>query len=200
MRTVVIIVLLVVAVVAVVALVRARRARPDQGEGQAPPRRDPFADAHGNEQALYRLKVGDVVTFEATDHFVRGSIRYDASGYTWAEHLIDDDRAQHWVSVEDDEGIAVAVWQEVAPGDVDGEPGADRVAHGQHTYRLQEQGSASYTAEGTTGTAPTGTARYVDYDGPDGALLSFEQFGQSWEVSVGRPVRPRALIVYPTSS
>lgn len=158
-----------------------------------------MAAVHGNEDYLQRLKVGDVVGYEGSDFLVRGSLRFDEDGYTWAEHLISDGEAQHWLSVEDDEGISVVLWQRVGRGELDGEPGAPTVRHDGSSYALQEQGEAAYVAEGTTGTAPDGTARYADYRGSEGRLLSCERFGQSWEVSVGHEVLPRTLDVYPVT-
>ena len=193
-----VIVAAVVVVVLVVRFLRAREAKRRE-EARSRPRRDPLADVHGNEDYLHRLKVGDVVRYEASDHLVRGSLRFDEDGYTWAEHLISDDQVQQWLSVEDDEGISVVLWQRVGRGRLEGEPGAATVHHDGVPYVLEEQGEASFTAEGTTGTAPSGTVRYVDYRSADGRRLSCEQFGRSWEVSVGLSVLPRSLDVYPVS-
>ena len=201
MDTAVILLLVAAAVALVVVVVRYLRSRQAERTeaARSRPRRDPLADVHGNEDYLRRLKVGDVVRYEASDYLVRGSLRFDEEGYTWAEHLIGDGETQHWLSVEDDEGISVVLWQRVGLAQLTGEPGAPTVGHAGVAYQLHEQGQASYTAEGTTGTAPSGTLRYVDYRGPDGQRLSCEQLGRSWEVSVGRTVTPRSVDVYPVN-
>ncbi|CAN5855117.1 DUF4178 domain-containing protein [soil metagenome] len=193
--------LLVAAGIAAVVYFRRQKERAAESERAAERARtkDPFAQSHGNEDLLYGLKVSDVVAYHARDWVVRGTLRFDAGGYTWAEHLISDARDQHWLSVEDDEGISVSLWQRVPRTEVDGEPGATSVTHAEVAYRLHEDGQATYTSEGTTGTAPSGSARYVDYRGPDDKRLSFEQFGQDWEVSVGHTVLPRVLDVFPRS-
>lgn len=185
-------------VAAVVYYLKQKRGESERQAEQARPA-DPFAQSHGNEDLLYGLKVSDVVAYHARDWVVRGTLRFDDGGYTWAEHLISDARDQHWLSVEDDEGISVSLWQRVPRTEVDGDPGARSVTHAQVAYQLHEEGQASYTAEGTTGTAPSGSARYVDYRGPDDQRLSFEQFGKDWEVSVGHTVLPRALDIFPRS-
>ena len=191
--------LLVAAGVAAVMYFRKQKERAEAERQERARPRDPFAQSHGNEDLLYGLKVGDVVGYHARDWVVRGTLRFDSGGYTWAEHLISDARDQHWLSVEDDEGISVSLWQRVPRTDVDGDPGARSVTHADVAYKLHEDGQATYTAEGTTGTAPSGTARYVDYRGPDDKRLSFEQFGRDWEVSVGHTVLPRAVDVFPRS-
>ncbi|MDP9453926.1 MAG: DUF4178 domain-containing protein [Actinomycetota bacterium] len=187
-------------VAAVVAYVRRRRTEAaEQRRTEAAAPRDPFAEGHGNEDLLYGLKVSDVIGYEARDWVVRGTLRFDDGGYTWAEHLISDARDQRWLSVEDDEGISVALWQRVPPGEVDGQPGDPRVTHAQVDYQLHEEGQAQFRAEGTTGTATSGSSRYVDYHGPGDQRLSFERFGEQWEVSVGHSVLPRSLDVFPRS-
>jgi hypothetical protein len=196
---VVIVVLVAAAVAVAVVAYRRRAAQAARVREAAAPRRDPMAAVHGNEEYLHRLKVGDVVAYEGSDYLVRGSLRFDEEGYTWAEHLISEGEVQHWLSVEDDEGLRIVLWQRISLGELDGEPGATTVRHREILYTLHEDGQASYRAEGTTGTAPTGTASYADYRGADGALLSCERFGRSWEVSVGREVLPRSLDVYPVT-
>jgi uncharacterized membrane protein len=62
-----------------------------------------------------------------------------------------------------------------------------------------ERGRAAYTAEGTTGTLPTGTVDYADYATADRTgLIAFERWApaQSWEVSTGRAVSRGELAVY----
>ncbi len=194
----VILLLLVAAGVAAVVVYRKRKAEEAQRQQAAPPQ-DPFAQSHGNEDLLFGLKVSDVIGYHARDWVVRGTLRFNDGGYTWAEHLISDARDQHWLSVEDDEGISVAIWQRVPPNEVDGEAGDPTVTHAQVSYQLHEDGQASFTSEGTTGAAPSGTSRYVDYRGPGDERLSFERFGEQWEVSVGHTVLPRVLDVFPRS-
>ena len=179
---------------------QAQRTEREEAARRAAPRQDPFAGAHGNEEQLYGLRPGDVVTYHASDFMVRGSIHFDQDGYRWSEHLISDDRTQYWVGVENDEGLSVTLWQRVGAGEVDGEPGAPTMQHGDITYGLYEEGEARFTAEGTTGTGPSGTARYVDYRSDSGELLSCEQLGRAWEFSVGTKALPRAFQIYPRSA
>ncbi len=202
MEALLILLLLAAPVAGVVWYLRRRRAeQADEAEAaeRDAPREDPFAGTHGNEDLLYGLRPRDVVAYHSADYLVRGSIRFDEGGYTWAEHLISDDRTQYWLGVENDEGLSVTLWQRIPAAEVDGEPGAKSLPHGEITYELQEQGEAGYEAEGTTGTATSGTAGYADYRGPGGELLSCERFGRSWEISLGEAKLPRAFDIYPRS-
>lgn len=183
--------LLAVAVVVVVVVVLRRRAR-----RRRPGRVDPLA----GEPGLYdphKIEVGDVVSYAGVDHVVRGTIVLTEAGVTWREHLLDGSTGRRWLTVEDDEGdLEMTLWMRregtglLPEGDVVLD---DRV------HRCVERGQASYTAEGTTGTAPTGVVDWADYKTADGTgLLAFERWAQtqSWEVSTGRPVTRGELTVY----
>src|SRR5680860_384042 len=100
---------------------------------------------------------------------------------------------------KEEEGVEIGLYDRVPPGDVGGSAGDDTVTYEDGVFKLVEQGQATFVAEGSTGTAPQGSARYADYESSDGRLLSFEQFGQQWEVSVGTHVLPAALDIFPVS-
>jgi len=187
----VVMVLIAIAVAVGWAIRRNRLARPPP-----PPRTDPFATDAGRPDPR-RLKVGDVVGFEGRDYIVRGTIRLDQSGFVWAEHLLDDTRERVWLSVEDDEGLELCLWGRLTGSPL--EPGPANLSHDGAEYRRHERGEATFTSEGTTGTAPTGRMEYVDYRSGD-HRLSFERFGATtWEVSQGRVVGERELTLYPVT-
>lgn len=188
---VVLVVVVAVAVAVAVALRRARAAR-----RPPPPRTDPFATEAARPDPR-DLKVGDVVAFEGRDYVVRGTIRLDQSGYSWEEHLLDDARRRVWLSVEDDEGLELCLWDRVSGSALD--PGPATVGYDGLEFRLTERGRATFRSEGATGTAASGDMEYVDYAAGDDRL-SFERFGQtSWEVSRGRVVGERELTIYPVT-
>lgn len=144
-----------------------------------------------------RITVADVIRFEGRDFIVRGSIRFDQDGFEWQEHFLDDVEVKRWLSVEDDEGLEIALWQAVKGADL--EPGPKTVQHDGKTYELNEKGSARFTALGTTGTAPSGRIEYYDYEAGDDRL-AFERYGEGgWEMSIGRVVGEYELDIYPGS-
>jgi len=192
--TEVLIAVLVLAVLlgVVLLVLRARRAR------QAPqPRRvDPLAD----QPELYdphKIGVGDVITYAGIDHVVRGTIVLEEGGVYWREHLLDASTGRRWLTVEDDEGdLEMTLWMRREGTDLT--PDGDVILD-DRVHRQVERGRANYTAEGTTGTAPSGVVDYADYKTADGTgLIAFERWAptQSWEVSTGRSVSLGELIVY----
>jgi hypothetical protein len=144
------------------------------------------------------LKLGDVVNFDGGDFIVEGTLRMEQDGFRWEEHRLVDGERSRWLSVEDDEGLVVAVWQRAPAGEV--EPGADRLSHEGVDYELDERGHANFTAEGSTGTAPSGRLEYVEYAAGD-RLLAFERYGgdAGWELGTGEVVSEHALDIYPAS-
>lgn len=188
-------VLLVIAVIAVIAVVVARR-RAERAQAGARGPSDPLSDPADDD--VHHIGVGGIVARDGRDFVVRGTLDLVQDGYRWVEHFLDDVQQKRWLSVEDDEGLQVAMWEGAALADLEqGAPGDREVRLAGRSYRLDERGTATFTATGTTGTAPNGTAEYVDYEAADGALLSFERFGgQAWEVGVGEPVSPSELTIY----
>lgn len=188
------------AVVAV--LVAWRRARRTAAGGANSTPADPFGQADADAYALRgdprRLKPGDLVDIRGRSWAVRGSVELAEGGWSWSEHLLDDvDGAKRWLSVEEDPDVIVTLWTEVPGATVD--PGSDTVDFDGRRYRLDEAGRARYTATGSTGLDPGGTMRYRDYEAADGALLSFEAYGDSprWEVARGERLHRSELTVYP---
>ncbi len=146
-----------------------------------------------------KIKVGDVVAHEGRDFLVRGTLALDEDGYAWQEHHLDDSTTRRWLSVEDDEELEIVLWEKVDAPEL--QPGPTDLAYEGTSFRRKEQGRASFTASGATGTAPSGTVEYADYSAGD-RHLSFERFGSEgdWEIGIGRTVNERELDIYPTSS
>ncbi len=142
------------------------------------------------------LKPGDVVNIEAADFIVEGTLRLEQDGFRWEEHrLVDGDRSR-WLSVEDDEGLEVVVWDRMPAGNLD--PAPDAITHDGVQYRLLERGHASFTAEGSTATARSGRMEYAEYAAGD-RRLAFERYGADagWELGVGVVLSEHALDIYP---
>ncbi|GAB2653497.1 DUF4178 domain-containing protein [Prescottella soli] len=159
------------------------------------PRVDPLAD-YPEVYDPHRIGVGDIVTYAGIDHVVRGTLTLDQEGYRWHEHLLDGSTGRRWLTVEDDEGeLEMTLWMRREGTGL--EPGGDVILD-DRVYRKIESGSARFTAEGTTGTAPSGSMDYADYATADETgLLAFERWAKaaSWEVSTGRAVTRGELTV-----
>lgn len=142
----VVMVLIAIAVAVGWAIRRNRQARPP-----LPPRTDPFATDAGRPDPR-RLKVGDVVGFEGRDYVVRGTIRFDQSGFVWDEHLLDDTRERVWLSVEDDEGLEFCLWDRLTGSPL--EPGPTNLSHDGAEYRRHEGGRRRSRAKAPPGPPP----------------------------------------------
>ena len=192
MGVVLLLLLLSAATAALVWFLRRRSA----ADVEPRPRVDPFGADEGRVDPR-EIKVGDILGIHGSDFVVRGTLRFDQSGFTWQEHFIDDVHNRRWLSVEDDEGLELCLWERHAPGV--GEPGSPEITVDGVAYRLTEHGTAAFTSEGATGVAPSGRAEYFDYAAGD-RRLSFERFGtDSWEVSTGQVLTVRDVQVFPTT-
>ncbi|WP_026929601.1 DUF4178 domain-containing protein [Glycomyces tenuis] len=160
---------------------------------------DPFADTdtdilRGDPE---RVKAGDLVEAYGKTLAVRGTLRLSEGDYSWAEHFLDTGTGvKRWLSVEADPDVEVVLWEEVTDSDL--RPGPRELSFEGVSYRSDEQGTARYTSEATTGLAPTGTLRYHDYTGPDGQKLSFESFGEGakWELAKGLTLDRNQITIY----
>lgn len=185
-------------VVAVIALRKAtQRQRPTVGTPQpSDPFRDTDADALRGDPR--RLQPGDIVEIRDRSYAVRGTLRLTEGSWSWAEHLLDDaSGTKVWLSVEEDPDLELVLWHAVPSATV--VPGPPVIEFDGRRYTSQESGRARYAASGTTGLLPTGTMRYHDYSAPDGALLSFESYGDSdtWEVGRGERLHRAEVFIYP---
>jgi uncharacterized protein DUF4178 len=188
------ILILIFAVALGVTFALTRRNAAQRAARQAGPERQ-LTDTTGDHR---QLRLGDAVGLDGALYLVEGTLRFDEDGFQWQEHLLVESETRLWLSVEelDDGQLLLVRWQRLTGTTL--EPGPGKVSHDGTEYELVERGSASYTAEGKTGTAATGTAEYVDY-ASDERRLGFERYGDSgaWEVSVGEVLSPYAVDVYP---
>ena len=186
-----VIILVAAAVAGAVAITRSRRR-----ERPALPQRSPADDQRALHGDVRRLAPGDVVNFEATDFIVDRTMRFDEDGFTWDEHLLEDAVSGRslWLSVEDDDGLEVAVYERVTGAAL--APGPDEVVLDGVTYRRDEDGRARFRTESVGGPGESGTVEYADYAAGE-RLLAFERYGTgSWEVSTGRAISEHVLDVY----
>jgi len=143
------------------------------------------------------LKLGDVVNYESRDWIVEGTLRFNQGGFRWDEHRLVDGADSLWLSVEDDEGLEIVVWERLRGAAL--EPGPGSLEHVGVTYELDERGNANFTSEGVTGAPGGGKAEFADY-ARDDKRLSFERYGDDggWEISSGNVISEHVLDIYPS--
>ncbi|WP_243708602.1 DUF4178 domain-containing protein [Actinomadura sp. GC306] len=196
---VILLVLILIALVVLIVVLLGRRRSPAPPPAAPAAPRDPFAPGDLVAGDPRTLKAGDMVEYLGVRYFVRGSVRLREGGFTWSEHLLDADTIEGtkvWISVEEDPDLEVVWWTEHEIGDLT--PSARTVVVDGVEYRREEHGTADYTSEGTTGLGVQGRVEYVDYEGPRGKYLSFEQYGGGrWEAGLGERVPTGSLTIYP---
>jgi hypothetical protein len=190
----VLVIIVVLLVIAVAAGVYLRRRSPAP---VAPGATRPALAGEPPPSDVRSLKPGDVVHYEGGDYIVEGTLRLEQDGFEWQEHRLVDEGRSLWLSVEDDEGLEVVVWERATGTRL--EPGAGTLDHEGVSYELDERGHARFTASGSTGTGPSGRMEFVDYEAGE-RRLSFERFATDagWEVGVGRVISEHVLDIYPS--
>lgn len=195
------IVVIVLACVAFYKVYQLNRKEKDKAAQERAMPVDPFAttDTDAMRGDPRALRAGDIVDIRGSTFSVRGSIRLSEGGFEWSEHLLDDaSGVKKWLSVEEDPDLELVLWTAVADAP---ESGAPEISYAGKQYRLDESGNAQFRSEATTGLAPSGGLAYRDYEAPDGALLSFEDYGPDghFEAAVGEEVDRVAMMIYPQS-
>ncbi|THV34612.1 DUF4178 domain-containing protein [Glycomyces buryatensis] len=176
-----------------------RNTRRREAEAEVPGPFDPFADTDSDvlRGDPKRVKAGDLVEAYGKTLAVRGTLRLTEGDYAWAEHFLDTGTGvKRWLSVEADPDLELVLWEEITDSDL--KPGPRELSHEGVSYRSDEQGTARYNSEATTGLAPTGSLRYHDYAGPGGQKLSFEAYGDGakWEVAKGLTLDRNQITIY----
>ena len=155
---------------------------------------DEMRALHGD---VRRLAPGDVVNYELVDWIVERTMDFDQDGFRWVEHMLTDTDTgrKRWLSVEDDDGLEVAIYERIRNPDLT--PDSRTLVHDGVTYQRDERGTASFATRDESGPVDSGTVEYADYsDGP--RQLALERYGSAatWEASVGKVISEHELDVY----
>jgi hypothetical protein len=194
MEALVVIVILAVAAVGITVVLRRREGGDRSLPG--PSAADEQRALHGD---VRRLRPGDVVNYDGTDFVVDRTLRFEEEGFSWDEHLLEDevDGRRLWLSVEDAEGLQVTAYERLAGAAL--EPGPAQLEHDGTTFRRDEQGRAAYRTEERDGPGGKGAMEYAEYVAGE-RRLAFERYGTGgWEASLGTVISEHALDLYPAS-
>jgi hypothetical protein len=152
-------------------------------------------------RTVANLKVGDIVRYRMlpeNNFTVTGFIDYRENGYTWREVRLVDGDSVRWLGIEEEDfEVELTMWREVElPFGIAGQIPRE-IQHAGKTYQQQESGIARALLTGQTGNRQELECRYWDYKavGASG-LLSIEQWGSDFEVSLGERVRPDELDIF----
>ena len=146
----------------------------------------------GKKRYPLGLNIGAVLTYYGQDFIVEGIIECFEEGDTWYEFMLVDGKDVRWLCVEEDVRLELSIFEEVDEPHFTSAP-PEFVEHAGVRYRLDEKGAAQASITGETGRKTSKRYRYWDYEGPSGELLSVEQWGGSYEVSLGKTVGQHEL-------
>ena len=145
---------------------------------------------------LFDLRIGDVVQYFDEDWIVEGKMTYNDNGFVWMEYLLQLGDRVAFLSVEEDDVLETCMLDPVKDLDISGDP-PQQLTYQGNDYRLDEASEATMTRLTSTGQRTAETCRYYDYEGPDGLVLSIEDWGGQREITAGRTIPPRSLTILP---
>lgn len=174
-------------------------------EGYSPGKSNP-AGGKRKEVTIMNLRVGDYVTYQGVDYYVRQRYMYRAGAFEWlAYQFSDSDRKNYmWLDVEEDdelnidmsnpiklpENINSAYLNSKKPIEINGEK-----------FEYDEFGRAQVRIERENYRWDNDIVEYWDYYNSDESkFLSFEKWGtDELEASLGKPIKEFELEIYPGS-
>lgn len=142
------------------------------------------------------IRVGDVVTYEATDFVVRNRYVYENHGFEWyAYHLVDTISGRKlWIDAEDDDGLEVAVNQPLNLAL--SLPVPQQLQHEGRTYYLDEHGYARVLIESSDSPPRYTEVEFWDFcDDSETHFLGVERWGNELEASTGKSIGDYELTI-----
>jgi Domain of unknown function (DUF4178) len=155
--------------------------------GALQPKAKPTSQATAFEQ----LKAGDAVSYAGVDYLVSGRIVYSVASGTFFAYLLQDRDSKNWLRVGP--GQELAMTREISfnvPS-----PLPETISLSGKNYARSEQGAASVTVEGASGTKP-GSVNYTRYATDGGGRLWIEDWGTETRVQTGQAVDPMEIKLY----
>lgn len=151
----------------------------------------------GAGHELTKLKVDDAVSITGDTYTVKQKLIFREGNFEWVEYKLTDGSVVRWLEVEDDDELWLALYEEVDDLKL---PATDRLPdeleYRGMEYELDEKGYASMRKAGEPVRDDLPQCRYYDYEGEGDAVLSVEQWGENFEVSVGARLSPHAIEVF----
>lgn len=162
------------------------------------------------ERTIRDVRVGDVLTIDARDFVVEGTIGYDEDGHRWTGARIVDAADVRWlvVGIERVGASAVRLLAYDSENEVTGYP-PETIVIGETRYALDKRGTATCKLAGDVGTLsgvkdkrPEGhveRCRWWLYNGAGDDTLVLEQWGSDFRMLRGKKVSPDTIDLIPGS-
>lgn len=160
--------------------------------------RAPAPELPSLHRNVFTLQIGDIVQYDARDWVVEGKLIYTEDEFSWFEYMVQDGDDIRWLSVSEDDTVAVSWLQTVTDLEISGKPPKTIDYHGV-IYTQEDHGKASMRRLGTLQRKRAEHCRYYDYEGSGRQVMSIENWDGDLEVSVGQSIRPSDLTLLPGS-
>lgn len=144
---------------------------------------------------FFNIQVGDVICYDEVDYVVKQVYEYNENGYRWMDYHLVDGNNEIWLGVDDDDGVALSMYNEVLWED---SSFPKKVVHQGVTYYLEEHGTARVINKSDYTDTKVVPVEYADYENESGdKYLSLERWGQDFEASIGYSIKPHHVKIFP---
>ena len=186
------------------ALAKRRKSLPSAGE--APKQ---LTTGNQSERRLDNLRVGDVLTYDGSDHLVEGVLAYDEDGHKWNAVRVTDGENDRWVvlGLERVGELTARVVDVDTELEVSGYPPETLIANGTR-YSIDKRGTASAKFSGEVGRIPGATTqqpgtvercRWWLYSSTGDDTLLLEQWGGEYRALRGKLIHLGLIELIPGS-
>ena len=147
------------------------------------------------QPTLFTLSIGDIVQYLGRDWVVEDRLIYSHSGWEWVEYQLQDGHDIRWLSVEEDDTLAVTLTQTVQDCRLKSPLPPEVINYQGTVYQKIEFGRVEMRRQRFLQRVETGL--FYDYKGPEKQVLCVEVWGNEIEVSVGEQLIPYQLVLLP---
>lgn len=148
------------------------------------------------EAAILDVKVGGVITYNATDFVVRNRHVYESHGFEWFSYQLVDTISgeKFWVDAEDDDELEVAICK-TARLDLS-LPLPEKIFFEGQSYYQDEHGYAKVLIESEDSEPRYTQVEYWDYyNDAEDKFIGVERWGGELEASAGHYIEPFELSI-----
>lgn len=145
---------------------------------------------------MMNIPLKSIVSHFGTDYIVEGRLTYWEEGFTWITYMLVDGTSRRWLSVEEDDGLEVSLWDPTS-GLALQSPPPEFIDYQGERFRMIESGEARVNQEGQTGGKTSMDMAYFEYEGEGDSFMSVERWGSKLEASVGKQINPAELEILP---
>lgn len=153
------------------------------------------SEVYSDENDLFLLNPGDIVSIDNNDFIVDGVIIYKDGKWKWTEYKLKDNDEILWLSVEKDDEIEISLFNEIVPFTT--EPFKKTTYEGIEYFLVEGSDAVIEKVSGEINLTKGDKLDYFEYSSKnDTSYLSVEIYDGEIEMSIGKKIEGFQVNVY----